>query len=108
LVKHHLSTANAALFNALFGQRPAAAPFSDAELRFRLPQRFGKAAFANSQHNPVQHTLLATSRRRSILVLATLNCVSGCLISLAKPHLPTTNAISFNTRFWQQTIAAPF
>jgi hypothetical protein len=108
LVKHHLSTANAALFNALFWQRTAAAPFSDAELRFRLPQRFGKAAFANSQHNPVQHTLLATSRRRSILVLATLNCVSGCLISLAKPHLPTTNAISFNTRFWQQTIAAPF
>jgi hypothetical protein len=34
--------------------------------------------------------------------------ISGCLISLAKPHLPTTNAISFNTRFWQQTIAAPF
>ena len=57
-----------ALLNALFWRRAIAAPFSDAELRFRLPQRFGKAAFANSQHNPVQHTLLATSRRHSILI----------------------------------------
>ncbi|WP_369585279.1 hypothetical protein, partial [Kingella oralis] len=54
--------------NALFWQRTAAAPFSDAELRFRLSQQFGKAALVNSQRSPVQYIILATSRRRSILI----------------------------------------
>ncbi|EEP68947.1 hypothetical protein [Kingella oralis] len=42
------------------------------------------------------------------LHLATLNCVSGCLRDLAKPHLPTANTILFNILFWRRAVATPF
>lgn len=71
-----------------FGDEPSPLyfGFSDAELRFRLPHQFGKAALANNQRNLVQHAILATNHRCSILILTPPNAISGCLIITPIPH----------------------